>query len=157
MAISEQQLQADLLSVGVIRAVSLMSLMTMIAVCHIFSDTIQLGFDEQQRIIIRSVLYVVAIMTFPVMKFVRHVILRLNLKAENNKTAKSRYMQIIIVSMLVAESIGGYGLLMYILGDSYNTLYIFSMLSALAMFIYKPDLQEYKMLVEVLEKKDKHV
>jgi len=153
MAISEQQLQSDLVTAGIIRAVSLMSLMALLVICHIYADRIQIGLDEQQRIIIRTVLYVVAILTFPVMKFVRHVLLRLNQTKISNKSPKSRYMLTIIVSMVVAESIGIYGFVMYILGDSYNTLYIFIMLSALAMFLYKPNLQEYKALVESLESK----
>ena len=153
MAISEQQLQSDLLSAGVIRAVGLMSLIALVAVCHIYADKIQIGLDEQQRIVIRTILYIVAITTFPVMKFVRHVLLRLNQTMSGNKSPKSRYMLTIIISMLVAESIGIYGFVMYILGDSYNTLYIFIMLSALAMFLYKPNQQEYKMLVESLEAK----
>ena len=153
MAISEQQLQSDLLSAGIIRAVSLMSLIALVAVCHIYSNNIQIGLDEQQRIIVRSILYVVVIMTFPVMKFVRHVLLRLNQTRSSEKSPKSRYMLTIVVSMLVAESIGIYGFVMYILGDSYNTLYIFIMLSALAMFLYKPNQQEYKELVDSLEEK----
>lgn len=151
MAISEQQLQADLLSSGFVRAMGLMSLMALVAVCHVYADKIQIGLDEQQRIGIRSILYGVAILTFPVMKFVRHVMLRLNRRMRREKTPKFRYMLTIIVSMLVAESIGIYGFAMYVLGDGYNTLYIFVMLSALAMFLYKPNLQEYKMLVESLE------
>ncbi|NOR79961.1 MAG: hypothetical protein GQ529_03885, partial [Methyloprofundus sp.] len=147
MAISEQQLQSDLLSAGVIRAVGLMSLIALVAVCHIYADKIQIALDEQQRVVIRTILYIVAITTFPVMKFVRHVLLRLNQTMSGNKSPKSRYMLTIIISMLVAESIGIYGFVMYILGDSYNTLYIFIMLSALAMFLYKPDQQEYKTLV----------
>jgi len=153
MAISEQQLQSDLLSAGVIRAVGLMSLIALVAVCHIYADKIQIALDEQQRVVIRTILYIVAITTFPVMKFVRHVLLRLNQTMSGNKSPKSRYMLTIIISMLVAESIGIYGFVMYILGDSYNTLYIFIMLSALAMFLYKPDQQEYKTLVESLEAK----
>lgn len=153
MAISEQQLQSDLLSSGIVRAVGLMSLIALIAVCHIYADKIQIGVEEQQRVVIRTVLYIVAILTFPVMTFIRHVMLRLNLTMSSDKLPKFRYMLTIIVSMLVSGSIGVYGFGMFILGDGYNTLYIFVMLSALAMFIYKPDPQEYKALVESLEEK----
>ncbi len=151
MAISEQQLQSDLLSSGIVRGVGLLSLMAIIVVCHFYANKIQLGFEEQQRIFIRTILYVVAILTFPVMKFVRHVMLRLNQTSKSKNSPKSRYRFTIIISMLVAESIGLYGLIMFILGDSYNTLYIFIMLSALAMFLYKPDQQEYRGLIESIE------
>ncbi|BCG65060.1 MAG: hypothetical protein methR_P2873 [Methyloprofundus sp.] len=148
MVTSEQQLQADLLLAGIIRAIGLMSLLAMVAVCHIYAQQIQLGFDEQDRIWIRSVLYVVAITTFPVMKFVRHVLLRLNQTMSGDLSPKFRYLITIVVSMLVAESIGLYGFIMYILGDSFNTLYIFIVLSALAMFLYRPQIDEYRLVVE---------
>jgi len=148
IAMTEQQLQSDLLSAGIIRAFSLILLVILVAVCHIYVDEIQIGMDEQQRIVIRTVLYVVAILTFLVLKFIRHVMLRLG---RDIKPAKSRYRLAIIVTMTISESIGIYGFIMYVLGDSYNTLYIFTMLSALAMFLHKPNLQEYKALVESQE------
>ncbi len=148
MVTPEQQLQADLLLAGIIRAIGLMSLLAMVAVCHIYAQQIQLGFDEQDRVWIRSVLYVVAITTFPIMKFVRHVLLRLNRTMSGDMSAKFRYLITIVVSMLVAESIGLYGFIMYILGDSFNTLYIFIVLSALAMFLYRPQIDEYRLVVE---------
>lgn len=148
MAISEQQLQADLLIAGVIRAVALMSLIALVAICHIYGDKIQIGMDEQPRIYIRTVLYVVAITTFPVMKFIRHVLVRLNQTAKGNSTPKSRYAVTIIISMAIAESIGIYGFAMYVLGDGYNTLYIFTILSALAMYLYRPKVEEYQAVVE---------
>lgn len=145
MVISEQQLQTDLVTAGIIRVASLMSLMALLVICHIYAEQIQIGLGEQQRVVIRTILYVVAILTFPMMKFVRHVTLRLQ---KNNKPPKSRYLLAITVSMLISESIGIYGFIMYVLGDSYNTLYIFTMLSALAMFLYRPDKEEYKALFE---------
>lgn len=148
MAISEQQLQSDLLSAGMIRAVGLISLIALVAVCHLYADTLQIGMDEQQRIVIRTVFYVLAIITFLVLKFVRHVMLRWQ---RDKKTAKSRYILAISVTMIISESIGIYGFIMFILGDSYNSLYIFIMLSALAMFLHKPDPQEYKALIESQE------
>ena len=148
MAISEQQLQSELLLAGVIRGIALMILIAMLVVCHIYKETIQIGMDEQQRVFIRTVLYVVAIMTFPVMKFIRHVLLRLNQKAKGKSTPKSRYLLTIIALMAVSESIGIYGFVMYLLGDSFNTLYIFTGLSALAMYLYKPKIEEYREIIE---------
>ena len=109
--------------------------------------------DEQQRILIRTLLYIVAITTFPVMKFMRHVLLRLNQTAKGNKTAKSRYFRTIFVSMTVAVSIGLYGFAMFVLGDSFNTLYIFIMLSALAMYLYRPKIEEYQAIIESIATK----
>ncbi|GAW85927.1 conserved hypothetical protein [Bathymodiolus platifrons methanotrophic gill symbiont] len=151
MAISEQQLQSDLLLAGASRAVALVSLIVLVVICHIYSDKIQIGMEQQQRVLIRTVLYVVAITTFPLMKFMRHVLLRLNQTTKSSSTSKSRYMLTIAISMLVAESIGIYGFVMYLLGDSFNTLYIFTGLSALAMYLYKPKIEEYRTIIESAE------
>ena len=156
MAISEQQLQADLLLAGACRALALVSLIVLVAICHIYSDKIQIGMEQQQRVLIRTVLYVVAITTFPLMKFMRHVLLRLNQTTKSRSTPRSRYMLTIVISMLVAESIGIYGFVMYLLGDSFNTLYIFTGLSALAMYLYKPKLEEYRTIIESVESESAH-
>ncbi|MCF7969763.1 MAG: hypothetical protein K9L22_01170 [Methylococcaceae bacterium] len=151
MTISEQEIQADLLGAGIIRAVALMSLVAMVAICHIYAEQIQLGFELQERVVLRTVLYVVAILSFPVMKFIRHVLVRLSQSGDSDKSAKRRYLSVIIISMAMAESIGFYGLLMYVLGDSFNTLYIFIGLSALAMFLYQPKKEEYISIIKALD------
>ncbi|MBT3813674.1 MAG: hypothetical protein HON51_03715 [Gammaproteobacteria bacterium] len=156
MSLSSQQLQSDLLMAGVVRGVTLISLIALVAICQIYGAKIQIGMDEQSRVFIRTVLYIVAITTFPAMKFIRHVLLRLNQTTKGNRPAKSRYLVTIIISMLVAISIGIYGFAMFVLGDSYNTLYIFAILSALAMYIYKPKVEEYQTIVESLAQTQAH-
>jgi len=154
MTRSEQEIQADLLGAGIIRAVALMSLVAIVAVCHIYAEQIQFAYELQDRVVLRTILYVVAIFSFPLMKFVRHVLVRLNQTSKAHKSAKSRYLFTIFISMLFCESIGLYGLLMYVLGDSFNTLYIFVGLSALAMFLYQPKKEEYLSIVQALESVD---
>jgi len=147
MKLSEQQEQADLLLAGVVRGASLLFLGVLITLCHVYADAIQVHWAEQDRVIIRTVLYSVAMLTFLVMKFVRHVSLQLNMKP-GDKPAKSRYLKTIIVSMMIAETIGLYGVLMFSLGDGFNTLYIFSVLAGLAMFLYRPKVEEYRMILK---------
>jgi len=48
------------------------------------------------------------------------------------------------------ESVGIFGFVMFILGDNFNTLYIFSGLSALGMFLYRPQMDEYARIIEAL-------
>ncbi|NOQ64999.1 MAG: hypothetical protein GQ582_10865 [Methyloprofundus sp.] len=148
MSISEQQIQSDLVSAGLIRAVALASLMLILVICHIYGEKIQLGLDESLRVKIRTALYIVAIIMLPLIKFARHVLLRLQ---KETKPPKSRYLLTISVCMMIAESIALFGFAMYILGDSYNTLYIFTMISALAMFLHRPDKLEYKALFAKVE------
>ena len=64
--------------------------------------------------------------------------------------AKNRYLVTVIVSMSLIESVGIFGFVMFILGDNFNTLYIFSGLSALGLFLYRPKVNEYANIVEAL-------
>jgi hypothetical protein len=102
---------------------------------------------------------------------IRHIQLRLNQTMPNSHSApeiddcmdaggrathgavseaKKRYLVTVIVSMSLIESVGIFGFVMFILGDNFNTLFIFSGLSALGMFLYRPKLDEYARIVEAL-------
>ena len=130
-------------------------LVSYILVCITFGNQIQQPLPEAQRVLIRTLLYVVAIVTFPLTNLIRHIQLRLNQtmpyshSAPENE-AKKRYLVTIIVSMSLIESVGIYGFVMFILGDNFNTLYIFSGLSILGMFLYRPKVDEYIQIIEAL-------
>jgi len=122
-----------------------------IAFCHTpQSAALQQPLPEHQRILLRTILYIAAIVTMPVTNLIRHIQLRLNQTMPGDKSAKSRYLLTVIVSMTLIESIGAYGLIMYLLGDGYNTLYIFTIVSALGMFLYRPKVDEYERIVAAL-------
>jgi len=105
---------------------------------------------DHERILLRTILYVAAIITMPITNLIRHIQLRLNQTMPGNKSAKSRYLLTVIVSMTLIESIGLYGLIMFLLGDGYNTLHIFIIVSALGMYLYRPKASEYQSIVEAL-------
>jgi len=171
----------------VIVGVMLVMLVAYVIVCITFGDQLQQPLPEAQRVLIRTILYVVAIVTFPITNLIRHVQLRLNqtmplshiapeiddcmdaggttpgkgeVKSRREQRsrathgavaeAKKRYLLTVIVSMSLIESIGIFGFVMFILGDNFNTLYIFSGLSALGMFLYRPKVDEYARIVETL-------
>jgi hypothetical protein len=64
--------------------------------------------------------------------------------------AKKRYFFTTMVSMLLIESVGLFGFLMFIWGDTANTLYIFISLSALGMYLYRPKFTEYNSIITAL-------
>ena len=169
--VEPEQLKSDLVLPWVIHGIMLAMLAAYVILCLIFGNRIQEPLPETQRVLIRTILYVVAIITFPMTNLIRHIQLRLNqtmplshirsefdgcMDAGGRAThgavaeAKKRYLVTIIVSMSLIESVGVFGFVMFILGDSYNTLYIFSGLSALGMFLYRPKVDEYARIVEAL-------
>ncbi len=99
---------------------------------------IQSPFEPDQQLMLRTVLYWVAILTLPLTNLIRHIQLRLNQTMPTPTPAKNRYVLTVLVSILLCESIGLYGLLLFCVGDGFNTFIIFTGLSALGMFLYRP-------------------
>lgn len=125
-------------------------LLAYVAFCHSLGKEMQQPLPGDQRIWLRTLLYVVAIVTLPMTNLIRHIQLRLNQTMPGNKSPQSRYLLTVIVSMTLVESIGLFGLIMFLLGDGYNTLYIFTIVSALGMFLYRPKVDEYESIVAAL-------
>ncbi len=107
---------------------------------------------EERRIIIRTVFYALAILAFPATNLVRHIQLRLNQTMPGNTTASSRYFITILVSIILMESTGVLGFVMFLLGDDFNTLYIFTGLAVLGLFLYRPKQLEYESIVTALDR-----
>ena len=150
-----EQLKSDLILPTVVQGIMLALLITYIIVCFIFGDQIQQPLPEAQRVLIRTLLYIAAIATLPLTNLLRYIQLRLNqtmpfANAAPRLEAKKRYLVTIIVSMSLIESVGIFGFVMFILGDNFNTLFIFSGLSALGLFLYRPKVNEYAAIVEAL-------
>ncbi len=128
----------------------LVTLFIYLIICHRFGHDLQEPLPEERRIFIRTVFYAIAIVAFPITSLVRHIQLRLNQTMPGNKPAKSRYLLTIIVSMVLVDGIGVLGFVMFMLGDDFNTLYIFTGLSALGLYLYRPKADEYYLIVEAL-------
>ena len=150
-----EQLKTDITIPLIIQGTLVTLVATYIIVCLTFGDQIKYTIPDDQRILIRTVLYIIAIVTFPMTNLIRHIQLRLNQTMPFSDmtprcVAKKRYLATTIVSMSLIESVGIYGFIMFLLGDNFNTLFIFSGLSALGMFLYRPKLNEYIKIVEAL-------
>lgn len=153
--VEPELLKSDLVLPWIIVGIMLATVVALVSACIIFGDQIQQPLPETQRVLIRTILYVVAIVTFPMTNLLRHIQLRLNQTMPYSNgvpvsVAKKRYLVTVIVSMSLLESVGIFGFVMFILGDNFNTLYIFSGLSALGLFLYRPKMHEYASVIEAL-------
>jgi hypothetical protein len=131
-------------------------LLAYLVFCHTLGKTMQQPLPDDQRIWLRTLLYGIAIIALPITNLIRHIQLRLNQTMPGNKSARSRYLLTVIVSMTMVESIGVFGVIMFLLGDGYNTLYIFTIVSALGMFLYRPKVDEYESIVAALAERSDH-
>lgn len=145
-------LSNDLRLAWVITAAALFCLCGYVLIAHFLKADLQsqLALEETQRVVLRSVLYALAIATLPLTNLIRHIAIRLNQTMPGNTPAKKRYLVTVTVSMALVESVGLYGLIMFMLGDDFNTLYIFISMSALGMVLYRPKPMEYRAIVEAL-------
>lgn len=135
-------------------AAVLMLLMGYNLICHVWADDIRINLPESQRITIRTLFYVIAIVLFPLTNLVRHILLRLNQTMPGNKTAAQRYLVTVIVTQTMIEIVSLFGLLMFILGDDVNTLYIFTLMGVVGIYLHKPRQTEYESIVYALTHKN---
>ncbi len=153
--VEREQLKSDLILPWIIVGMMLAMLAAYIIICHMMGGQLQQPLPEAQRVLIRTVFYAVAIVTFPLTNLIRHIQLRLNQtmpcadKAHGN-IAKGRYLVTVIISMALVEVVGAFGLVMYVFGDGFNTLYIFTGLSALGLFLYRPKADEYSEIIDAI-------
>ena len=100
----------------------------------------------ESREILRSIFYLIAIVTFPLTNLTRHIQLRLNQTVASDTSLNKRYLVTVMVSQIMIASIGSLGFIIFILGDDFNSLYIFSFLAFLGFFLYRPKEDEYQNL-----------
>ena len=149
-----EQLKADLLLPWIMTSAMLFMIAVYVFICLFFGNEIRLADSVEPPVLIRSILYIVAIVTFPFTNLLRHIMLRLNQTMPGDTPARTRYLITILVSLSMAESLGIYGLVLFLLGDEVNSLYIFSILAVLAMYLYRPKLEEYTEIAEALNSRE---
>ena len=130
------------------------SLLAYLFVCHYFGHQLFAVLPEENRLVIRTVFYALTIVAFPITNLIRYVQLRLNQTMPGNQSAKNRYLVTVIVSMILIESVGLMGLIIFMLGDDYNTLYIFTGLSVLGVYLYRPKQEEYSQIVRAMAERN---
>jgi hypothetical protein len=156
--IDHEALNADLKLPWIIVGMMLVTLVTYLLICFSFGTELQEPLPEITRVKIRTAFYIIAIVTFPMTNLIRHIQLKLNqtmplTRLNYRVEAKKRYLLTVIVSMAMVETIGVFGFVLFMFGDGMNNLLIFTGLSALGMFLYRPKLEEYSKIVELLAAK----
>ncbi len=122
------------------------------AVCYYYQAEIQIGMQEEQRVFIRTLLYVLAILLLPLTNLVRFVLVRLNQTMPGDTPPDKRYLVTVLVAQSMIEIIALFGVLMFVLGDGFNTLVIFSVMAVLGGLLHRPKMAEYESIVSELNK-----
>jgi len=155
--------EKQLLILWIIWASMLGSLFIYVFICHLCGDQIRRAASPNFPLdLIRSILYGLAIFTI----FLTHILRKFMLTARsegsgpmslkssllsNQPSFLAKYTTAVIVSLVLSESIGIYGVVLFLLGDDFRTLYIFIGISALAMFFYRPKREELETLAIAMQ------
>lgn len=155
----QERLPRELRLPWLMTALLLMSLIGIVVACQMLGAEFRHPLPEAQRESLRTTLYAGAIVLFPIANLIRFVQLKLNQtlplpagNADIASVAATRYFAAVLVSQALHETLGLFGLVMYMLGDSVNTLYIFAGLSALGLLLYRPKRREYLDIVVALSR-----
>lgn len=117
---------------------------------QLFLTQIRVEIDVSQRDLLRSIFYVLVIIAFPLITLTRHILLRLNQTMPGPKTAAQRYLLTILITQCMMAGVVEFGAIMTVLGDELNTLYIYSVLGVLGIFLHRPRLAELESISRAL-------
>lgn len=120
-------------------------------ICHLYPEAIRSEIDETRRVTIRTVLYALAVMSFPLANLFRHIFLRLNQTMPGPASPARRYFITVLVTQSMLAGVTLFGPIMFTLGDDFNTLYIYSILGVLGVILHQPKIGEYWSIVEALD------
>jgi hypothetical protein len=147
-------------SIRLVWAAILGSLLFYLLICRLWGDEIRGHTSPDFPVaLLRKVLYVVAVVELIVAYFLRKFLLKnqfIGLGSNrllrhdgaraNRPLHVIRYTTAVIISVAMANSIGIYGLILFLLGDEVQSLYVFIAVSALAMYYFRPKMEEFEQL-----------
>jgi hypothetical protein len=152
------RINTDLIVHWAIFAVMFALVISILLACQWMGTELQQPLPEAERIGRRTLFYIITILSFPLTNLIRHIQLRLDQTmplppTPTGKEARNRYLVTVLVSMVIMASLGFFGLFMFKVGDHFNTLYIFTGLSALGLILYRPKMSEYTQITDALAAK----
>jgi F0F1-type ATP synthase membrane subunit c/vacuolar-type H+-ATPase subunit K len=166
MAVSEKGAnQNQLLILWIIWGAMVVTLGIYVIICHLLGDGLQQSLELEFPLdMLRNILYGVGIFTLFLAHFVRRFILTPRTGGSGSMASKppplndqssvmGKYTTAMLLSLAFSESIGIFGLVLFFLGDSLQTLYIFIGISALGMFHYRPKPEEIEKLAAAMQTK----
>lgn len=153
LRLDNTQINSDLMIHRAVMMFMATCLAVTVAVCIRYGEQWQLHWPAERLITYRTLFYAFAIIIFPLTNLIRYIQVRLCQTMPGDKPAKQRYLTAVIVSTVLVESIGVLGIILFLLGDGFNTLYIFTGLAALGFALYRPKPSEYLSIVDALARK----
>ena len=159
----KKAIEKGLLTVWIMWAAIMGTLFIYVFICHQFGDEIRRNMSQNAPIpLLRNIFYGIAVITLFLSHFLKRYMLSgtsggsLSKSAisglrQNQPTVLAKYTNVLIVSLALSEGIGIYGFVLFLLGDSFQTFYIFIGISALAIYLHRPRREELERLARAMQ------
>jgi F0F1-type ATP synthase membrane subunit c/vacuolar-type H+-ATPase subunit K len=134
------------------------SLVMYVAVCNLVGDQIRSPMEPGVPLVfLRNILFGIGIAALIVSHFIRKLILgqpsggpdsasASQPSAQDQTKIYAKYTAAMIISLVLCESVGIFGLVLFFLGGSFQVMYAFMIISAAGMFYYRPKREELEAL-----------
>jgi hypothetical protein len=162
----KEQLKKRMLTLKIVWGFSMAALALYVVVCHqiaLLDESRDMGFDGTTLLIIKSTLAVVAVWSLVVAHFMRKFMLTDWRKGPKSKfiqrmfmpktqlftsssQAAAKYTAATIFPIAFSESVGIFGLVLFFMSGEFITLYIFVIVSAIALYFFRPKFEELEHL-----------
>ena len=148
---SDEEIGKGLMTLNIIWFAMLVSLAIYLFVGLHVSGNLEGSMDQDTFATLKYSLYIVTFITLIITRYVRKLILSAkggckqaanNSRSLGQNPAFQKYATASIVAWAMSESIGIYGLVLFFLGKNTSDLYLFILVSAAAMFMYRPKKDE---------------
>jgi len=156
-------LQEGMRTAWIIWAALFVSLGIYLIIAHLIGERAEFGnVPESITQLLRYVLMGAGAVILFLARFIRKIMLKGGAgitsamsgaieQAANTRPVVGRYISALLVSLSLAESVGIFGLVLFFLSKDFQTLYLFVGCSALAMYFYRPKMEELEGLLQRAE------
>jgi F0F1-type ATP synthase membrane subunit c/vacuolar-type H+-ATPase subunit K len=158
-------IQKGMMTLWIMWAAMIVSILIYIYIAYAFGDEIRKPLHPDFPLEnLRSILYGISIITIVLSYYLRKLLLAvkddnvpsgfLKSKAQPNQPLfVGKYTVALMISLALSESIAIYGLVLFLLGADFQTFYIFTAVSVLSMFYYRPKKIELEELAIAMQTK----
>ncbi len=125
----------------------LCSVIVYVLVCNMLEGKLEINEDSSIPVeLLRNILLGISVMELLGLKFLRAKLMEVK-PGITKEEAAQKFMVTSIISFAICESVAIFGMVVFLLGDMMNVLYIFAGISILGLFYYKPSREEYEDII----------
>lgn len=147
-------------------AAMVFSVILYVVVAHLFGDEFRKAVDQELPIsFLKEILYGISacliLLAFAVRRIMfpgidsdyRTMSMR-NKPVQIQKDIRGKYTAAMLISLALSEAVAIFGLVLFFLGDTLQTFYVFISISMVAMLLLRPKRAELERYAMAMEKKD---